>query len=110
MKYEGHLEAYWEQGWEGRIAYALSIEALTHPFFLEDGQQLMIYAMDGTILWSGRLHFVKRRWWHQHHLPMRIWSEKKQNRVSYWRWMEWFTHDPPLKASVEAYDLQDKQD
>ncbi len=102
MKYEGLLEAYYEQGWEGRIEYSLSVVGLSHPFFLENGMRLTIYAEDGTLLWSGRLRFVRRRCWDKHPPQMRIWSDKKQSCVSYARWLEWFTHTPPLKATLET--------
>lgn len=101
-KYEGCLEAYWETGWEGQVIYALSVEGLGRPFFLESGQRPTIYAEDGSVLWSGTLRFVKRRWWDQHNLPYGIWSDERQAGVSYAQWMEWFAHKPPLKATVEV--------
>lgn len=100
-KYEGHLLAYWEQGWEGRIDFTLSVPGLDDPLWLKSGQRLTIYAEDGTILWFGVLCFVKRKWWEQHHLPSGIWSYVKPAGVSYARWMEWFAHQPPLKAALE---------
>lgn len=101
-KHEGCLEAYFETGWDGQVAYALSIEGLDHPFLLENGQRLTIYAEDGSILWSGTLRFVTRRWRDKHNLPYGIWSNVKQAGVSYAQWMEWFLHKPPLKATVEV--------
>lgn len=101
-KYEGYLFAYWEQGWEGQIVPALSVEGLDRPFPLANGQHLTIYAEDGSVLWSGTLRFVKRRWWEQHKLSYEIWANEKPAGVSYARWMEWFAHEPPLKATVEV--------
>ncbi len=101
-KYEGHLFAYWEHGWEGKVLYALAIAGLDRPFFLESGQRLTIFSEDGSILWSGILCFVKRRWWDQHNLPHGIWSDEKQAGVSYAQWMAWFVREPPLKAIVEV--------
>lgn len=102
-KYERVLDAYWEQGWEGRIEYALAVEGLDRPFFfLENGQRLTLYAEDGSVLWSGVLCFVRRRWWDRRRPPSGVWSEVKPVGVSYARWMEWFAHQPPLRAPVEV--------
>lgn len=97
--YDGELHAYWEQGWEGRIEYALAIEGQPHPFFLAKGQHLTIYAEDGSVLWQGVLRFVSRGR-EQHHLPTGIWTFEKQRGVPYGQWLGWFLHDPPLRATV----------
>jgi len=52
---QGKLEAYWEQGWEGRIAFAFQADRATMPYFLKNGDQLTIYAEDGTAVWSGTI-------------------------------------------------------
>lgn len=97
--YHGELHAYWEQGWEGRIEYALAIEGEPHPFFLATGQHLTIYAEDGGVLWQGVLRFVSRGR-EQHHLPTGIWAFEKQRNVPYGQWLGWFLHHPPLRAMV----------
>jgi len=98
----GMLEAYWEQGMEGRIEYAFQFEGNTHPFFLQNGQLLTIYETDGKILWSGKIHFVKRGFFDNHKLNAGIWSFIKQKGVSYADWMDWFWRTPPLKAKLEV--------
>lgn len=99
--YHGYLEAYWEQGWEGRIEYALAIEGESHPFFLTTGQHLTIYAADGGVLWQGRLRFVGRGR-EQHDLRSGIWADVKQEGVPYGQWIAWFVHQPPLRATLET--------
>lgn len=97
----GELEAYWEQGWEGRIEYALQFEGNQKPFFLENGQHLTIYNENGDIVWSGKLKLVRRNnWFDKHQLDANIWSWTKQKGVSYAEWMAWFWHKPPLKAKL----------
>jgi hypothetical protein len=98
---EGTLEAYWEQGWEGRIEYAFRFEGQTNPFLLQNGQRLTIYDADEKLLWSGTLQFVKRGFFDRHKLNADIWSYIKQKGVSYADWMDWFWHKPPLKAKLE---------
>jgi hypothetical protein len=97
----GTLEAYWEQGWEGRIDFAFQFEGNTQPFFLENGYLLTIYNPDGTTLWSGTIQFVKRGFFDNHKLNAGIWSYIKQKGVSYADWMDWFWRNPPLKAKLE---------
>ncbi len=101
-RYAGELEAYWEQGWEGRVEYALFIEGLGAPFVLANGQRLTIYAEDGSVLWSGAVCLVRRKWREQHHLASGIWAYEKQAGLSYAQWLAWFVHDPPLRATVEV--------
>jgi len=97
--YHGQLEAYWEQGWEGRIEYALAITGGDAPFFLCTGQYLTIYTADDHILWQGRLHFVSRGR-ERHKLNFGIWADAKQQGVPYARWIAWFVQQPPLRAMV----------
>ena len=97
---KGHLEAWWEQGMEGRIEYALAVKDINHPIFLENGQRLIIFAPDGRELWSGRLHFVARKHREKHNLDSGIYAYTKQYGVSYAQWMDWFNHKPPLEAQV----------
>ena len=101
--FEGELEVYWEQGWEGRIEYSLYVKGASKPIFLESGQHLTIYNPGGGILWEGRLEFVSRKN-EQHNLPYGIWSDTKQKGVSYLQWMEWFAHKPPYTAKLEIED------
>lgn len=103
-RYAGVLEAYWEQGWEGRVEYALFVEGLGAPFFLATGQRLTIYTEDGGVLWAGVVRLVRRKWREQHNLSFGIWSYEKQAGLSYAQWMAWFVHDPPLRATVEVDD------
>ncbi len=97
----GELEAYWEQGWEGRIEFAFQFEGNKEPFFLENGQRLTIYAADEKILWSGKIQYVNRGFFDNHKLSAGIWSEIKQKGVSYADWMDWVWRKPPLKAKLE---------
>jgi len=97
----GKLEAYWEQGWEGRVEFALQIDGEAGPYFLEKGQQLTIYDGNDEIVWSGKLKFVKvNRWFDKHKLSANIWSWTKQKGVPYADWMDWFWRKPPLKAKL----------
>ncbi len=98
----GELEAYWEQGWEGRIDFAFQYPGNSTPFFLQNGHQLTIYDTDDKILWSGKIRFVNRNtWWDNHKLDAGIWAYEKQKGVSYADWMDWFWRRPPLKAKLE---------
>jgi hypothetical protein len=101
-RYTGILEAYWEQGWEGRVAYALSGEGFDRPLFLANGQRLTIYAEDGSVLWWGVVCLTPRKRWEDHALPYGFWSDVKQKGVPYAQWMAWFVHAPPLRAMVEV--------
>lgn len=100
---DGELEAYWEQGWEGRVEFAFHFEGNHRPFFLSNGQFLTIYNADGSILFSGEIDFVRRRFFDNHRLDANIWAPVKQKGVSYADWMDWFWRQPPLKAKLE-YD------
>ena len=98
----GELEAYWEQGWEGRIDFAFQFSGNQEPFILQNGQQLTIYDTNEKVLWSGKIQLVKRNmWWDNHKLDAEIWSWVKQKGVSYADWMDWFWRKPPLKAKLE---------
>ncbi|MDD2922544.1 MAG: hypothetical protein PHQ36_09680 [Anaerolineales bacterium] len=98
---EGALEAYWEQGWEGRIDFAFQFEGNAQPFLLQNGYSLTIYDVDEKILWSGKIQYVKRGFFDNHKLNANIWSYEKQKGVSYADWMDWFWRNPPLKAKLE---------
>lgn len=102
--YTGVLEAYWEQGWEGRVEYALFTDGLRAPLFLTNGQRLTIYAGDDSVLWSGVVCLVRMKWREAHDLPYGIWSDVKQKGLPYAQWMAWFVHTPPLRATVEVDD------
>ena len=97
---QGQLEAYWEQGWEGSIAFAFYDLKNKQLIFLHNGQGLTIYDVDDKILWSGKLQFVKRGFFEKHSLAANIWSETKQKGVSYADWMAWFWQKPHLKAKL----------
>jgi len=97
----GELVAYWEQGWEGRITFAFQADDSTKLYFLKNGDRLSIYAEDGTTLWSGQIHWVRRRFWDRHQLDVGIWSYLKQKGIPYGHWLDWFWRKPPLKASLE---------
>lgn len=101
-KLQGKLVAYWEQGWEGRIAFAFQAGDTTMPYFLKQGDRLTIYAEDGTTLWSGEIQWARRRFWERHQLEAGIWSYQKQRGVAYGQWLAWFWQKPPLKASLEV--------
>jgi hypothetical protein len=102
----GYLESYWEQGWEGRIEFALQVDEINQPVFLENGQHLTIYGTDEQVLWSGRIKFARRRWWDRHKLAAGIWAWTKQKGVSYAQWMEWFWHKPPLQAELRILEVK----
>ena len=101
QKYEGHLEANWEQGWEGRIDFAFQPDDSPHPIFLQSGHCLTILNADGTTLWSGTIQFVARGGRDNHNLDAGIWAYEKQKDVTYAQWMDWFWRKPPLKATLE---------
>lgn len=96
----GHLEAYWEQGWEGRIAFAVAAddaEAYPHPLFLVNGWRLTIY--DGPhVVWDGVIDQVRRRSWERHRLSAAVWCDTRQRGVRYADWIDWFWRRPPLRA------------
>lgn len=96
----GELEAYWEQGGEGRIAFAFRAPGQTTPILLQNGHRLTLYDHRDKVLWSGEVHLVKRGDLDRHTLDAEIWSDSKQKGVSYQNWMAWFWHKPPLKARL----------
>ena len=98
----GELEAYWEQGWEGRIAFAFHALNQTKPLFLQNGHQLTIYDHRDKVIWSGEINLVKLGALDRHNLDAEIWSGSKQKGVSYQNWMAWFWHKPPLKARLRV--------
>ena len=102
--HHGKLEAYWEQGWEGRIDFAFQPDDSPHPIFLQNGHRLTILEADGATLWSGRIQFVARGWRDNHKLDADIWSYEKQKGVTYAQWMDWFWRKPPLQATLEIED------
>ena len=94
----GTLLAYYEQGWYGRIEFYFQPDDSVEFFPLQNGQGLTIFNEDGGILWSGKLHFVKRGFfdWHRY-----VWANTKQKGVSYAKWLNWFWMLPPLQAELE---------
>lgn len=102
----GELEAYYEQGWEGRIEYAFYPNEpdkanIALPCFLTNGQHLTIFSSDNNILWSGIIDFVGLNWWDQATSKHTIWAGCKQKGVAYKDWLAWFWHKPPLKAKLK---------
>ena len=65
----GELVAYWEQGWEGRIDFAFQLDDANQldddklPIFLKNGHTLTIYDVAETVLWSGKIKWVRVRVW-----------------------------------------------
>lgn len=103
--YSGELLAYWEQGWEGMIDFFFQVDGSDEFFPLKDGQHLTIFNADGSVLWSGKLNFIRRNeWFDKHRLNADIWAYTKQKGVSYADWMDWFWRQPPLKAKLEIED------
>jgi hypothetical protein len=105
--YVGKLEAYYEQGWEGMIAFSFMPDdgkGLNDLVPLQDGQHLTIYDTNEKILWSGKIKLIKRGFFDKHKLSAGIWSDSKQEGVSYADWMDWFWRKPPLKATLELED------
>jgi hypothetical protein len=100
VELSGELEAYWEQGWEGYIAFAFRDPLQDRPIFLENGHHLTIYDHGDRLIWSGKIQLVKRGFFDRHSLDVEIWSGTKQKGVSYQNWMAWFWHKPPLKAKL----------
>ena len=97
---KGHLEAYWEQGWEGRIEFCFFDTDRKELLVLKNGDRLTIYTKDNSVLWSGEIRFVRRAWFDRHQLNADIWSGSKQKGVSYKNWLAWFWHKPPFKAHL----------
>ncbi len=107
----GVLEAYYEQGYEGRIEYALwpdnHVELKSNfPLLLDSGDDLKIFDVNNNLLWQGTLNFVPRRYWLD--CPKKnilIYAETKQNGVNYADWLSWFYYSPPLKAELTVRTL-----
>ncbi|OKH14155.1 hypothetical protein [[Limnothrix rosea] IAM M-220] len=59
MACQGHLEAYGEQRWEGRIEFCFFDTDQNELVFLKNGDRLTIYAEDNSVLWSGEIQFVR---------------------------------------------------
>ncbi len=100
----GTLEAYWEQGWEGRIEYAFAPDSGSpQPVFLQPGDLLTIFAPDGAVLWEGAIDLVAVRWWDRRPPdPIQVWSYQKQRGVAYADWVRWFWQRPPLRAELRS--------
>lgn len=100
----GTLEAYWEQGWEGRIEYAFAPDVrLPHPLFLAQGDHLTIWSAQGAVLWQGDIDFVSVRWWDRRPPdPIQVWAYTKQRGVRYADWLLWFWQRPPLRAMLTS--------
>lgn len=101
----GHIEGYWEQGWEGRIEYVFVAEEGNNirekTIFLSKGHYLRIYNEEGKIIWEGGIELVGKSWWESFkESKLSIWSESKQKGVSYEQWIEWFWQKTPLKAEM----------
>jgi hypothetical protein len=102
----GTLEAYWEQGWEGRIAYAFAPDVHeSHPVFLEQGDRLTIWNVKGEVIWQGVIDFVPVRWWERRPPDhVQVWAYEKQRGVRYADWLLWFWQHPPMRATLESKD------
>ncbi|MBL8246332.1 MAG: hypothetical protein JNL89_19195 [Rhodanobacteraceae bacterium] len=102
----GTLEAYWEQGWEGRIEYAFAPDGGSpQPIFLRPGDHLTIWSPEGTVLWQGTVELVAVRWWERRPPdPVQVWSYEKQRGVRYADWVQWFWQRPPLRATLRSRD------
>ncbi len=101
--YEGHLEAYWEQGWEGRVEYAFTRHdraGLAALVFLARGDLLTIYDPAGGVRWSGAIELVRRGWFSRAPRELTMWNEFTQRGVAYADWIRWFVHRPPLAATL----------
>lgn len=104
---KGVLTAYWEQGFEGLILYALHADepkGIDGPIILEDGQYIKIWKHNDDILWEGEVKLVSRYrfflFQETHTLPYEVWSDHKQKGFRYKDWIALFYHDPPLKAEI----------
>jgi hypothetical protein len=98
----GELVAYWEQGWEGRIDFAFQSDDANQPIFLKNGHTLTIYDEAETVLWSGKIKWVRVRVWDRYQNKKTIWSYEKQKGVSYGQWLAWFWREIPLKARLAS--------
>lgn len=103
---EGTLEAYWEQGFEGRIEYAFAPDGGSpQPLFLRNGDHLVIHGPEGQVLWQGVIDFVAVRWWDRRPPdPIQVWSHERQRGVRYADWVQWFWRRPPLRATLQPRD------
>lgn len=99
---DGRLEAYWEQGWEGRIDFAFLADGADFPHLLGQGDRLAILDDQGGTLWDGRIHFLPLRWWDRRPKDIDVWSHVKQKGVPYAQWMAWFWRTRPLRARLWA--------
>lgn len=108
---KGHIEGYWEQGWEGRIEYVFipeggnDREEMEAVIFLSKGHCLTIYEKEGEVLWRGEIELVGRSWWERlKGSKHNVWSESKQKGVSYEEWVDWFWQKAPLKAELRLME------
>ncbi len=99
----GRLEAYWEQGWEGRIEYAFTPRdgaGLAALVFLARGHHLTIHDPAGGVRWSGAIDLVRRGWLSRAPRGLTMWAYQTQRGVPYATWLRWFCHRPPLPATL----------
>lgn len=99
----GTVTGHWEQGWEGRILWALEPDTPSDwPIPLADffGDELTLFAADGSVLWSGILRpiysygFLGLRRVHPgdgHWFPQ---------GTSLQQWRTWLTQLPQLRAAI----------
>jgi len=102
--WNGTLEAFREQGYEGLVRFAVAPDEperdVHFPVFIEAGDELEIFAANGRVVWRGTIAPAKPRLWDRRHRSDGLWSETRQAGVSYRNWMDWFNHDPPLRARL----------
>jgi hypothetical protein len=106
---EGHLEPYWEQGWEGNFSYTfvprIGREEVNggRGYFLKSGDFLQILDPSEVVIWEGYLHLVPSRlsqlfFRDRHDLGSDVWCDLKQKDVSYSDWVGWFWATPRLQG------------
>ena len=100
----GELEAYWEQGWEGHcVEFAFQFDGNAQRLsFCRTASVFTIFDADGSVLWSGEIRFVKRRFFDKHQLMPISGPTSEVKGVSYADWMDWFWRKPPLKAKLNS--------
>lgn len=104
----GVLEAFTQQGSEGLIEYTLwpdnHAELKRHfPLPLRCGDELKIFDENNNLLWHGTLNLVPRRdFWDRAKRNDLLHAATRQKDVPYADWLNWFCHDPPLRAELKT--------
>jgi hypothetical protein len=104
----GVLEAFTQQGSEGLIEYTLwpdnHVELQNNfPLPLRNGDELKIFDENNDLLWQGAVNLIPLSyWWDNTKRNDLLHATTKQKGVSYADWLNWFCHEPPLRAELKT--------